>query len=692
MSSCNVINHRSNTGVLSPSFTSPCLVEYRTSFYDNVPVKGENFGFVHGTHRVVSEPLEWQKVQSVQAEHKCVQRRKTTLKPHLKSYTLSSMSSIQIEVLKTRACCELNSILMSQSGISADFKILENCVSEHVVEHINRQLRSILSASVNHLSSTLWSVTRLYDDQSRRNLRNYVSSGKRRTTLRRNRRSDSLNISSCRDFTALNKRQHSRHQNIFNKSLISITREWGHPLPQVILDAMEFLIKESKTAIGIFRKPGLKSRIERLCTSLEYSGRIDSSSGHRVIERTVSEPNHPLSECEENNEQTPQSPYDVADLCKRFFRELPEPLLTRRLSSLFLKIESDKLVNYKKLYAMQMALILLPDENRITFITLLWFLHEISKESSQHQMTIPNLSTCFAPTIFSFSEQNSLFVNANRQNLSDGFKEVEEQKLGVLCLTFLISNCKQLSLVPQHLLKRCSFKCSQWTSPCSLTELKSRFSDTLDSCPRFVDRCIDELVKESQNKGRKWTSCSRSSTRQARVFLRKLNDGCPLPLWKVTTEISASPDKILDLILYKRKFWDDDYLEGAVLRKLAPDAEIFAYSQRNIAPHPCRQFTEFRCRRSGIKSNEGHHAVVCTSISVDKRERGEYRSSENEQDEVEAVTMAARFLIRPIDKDRSHLSYLSRVDFRGYSPQWYWKCFGFTLQRQVAKIRDSFAG
>ena len=37
------------------------------------------------------------------------------------------------------------------------------------------------------------------------------------------------------------------------------------------------------------------------------------------------------------------SPYDIADLVKMYFRELPEPLMTKKLSHTFISIFSGKL-------------------------------------------------------------------------------------------------------------------------------------------------------------------------------------------------------------------------------------------------------------------------------------------------------------------------------------------------------------
>lgn len=67
--------------------------------------------------------------------------------------------------------------------------------------------------------------------------------------------------------------------------------------------------------VGLFRKSGVKSRIQALRQMNESCG----AGGGGV-----------------NYEG--QSAYDVADMLKQYFRDLPEPLLTSKLSDTFLQI------------------------------------------------------------------------------------------------------------------------------------------------------------------------------------------------------------------------------------------------------------------------------------------------------------------------------------------------------------------
>lgn len=64
--------------------------------------------------------------------------------------------------------------------------------------------------------------------------------------------------------------------------------------------------------VGLFRKSGVKSRIQALRQMNESAIDCVSYEG--------------------------QSAYDVADMLKQYFRDLPEPLMTNKLSETFLQI------------------------------------------------------------------------------------------------------------------------------------------------------------------------------------------------------------------------------------------------------------------------------------------------------------------------------------------------------------------
>lgn len=98
----------------------------------------------------------------------------------------------------------------------------------------------------------------------------------------------------------------------------------------------------------------------------------------------------------ENVSYEDQSAYDVADMVKQFFRDLPEPLFTNKLSETFLHIYQF-VPKEQRLQAVQAAILLLEDENRDVLQTLLCFLNDVVNLVEENQMTPMNLAVCLAP-------------------------------------------------------------------------------------------------------------------------------------------------------------------------------------------------------------------------------------------------------------------------------------------------------
>jgi hypothetical protein len=297
------------------------------------------------------------------------------------------------------------------------------------------------------------------------------------------------------------------------------------------------------------------------------------------------------------------SPYDVSDVLKQYFRFLPECLFTIKLSPLFLHINEHfstndknliKIKNEHRLLALQYAILLLPDENRLVLHLLLSFLNDVSKHSKTNQMSSINLATCFAPTLFSFHNFNKISTNG-----MPDLREIQEQRKAMDILAFMIDHVRVLFLVPNELHQACHFSYIEIGEPCTLDELARRVSEpminkkkdilnsdsiddslTSSSCENininnnnnnnikinktksntsyqnFIDRCIIEVMREScYNKLKGWTSFGKIN--QLELAFKKLDDGHPLGLWKCSIEIEAPPIEILNRLLNERQLWDD---------------------------------------------------------------------------------------------------------------------------------------
>lgn len=98
---------------------------------------------------------------------------------------------------------------------------------------------------------------------------------------------------------------------VFGVPLSTIIQQTGQALPQRILEAMKFIRKISQHEVGIFRKNGVKTRITKLKELIDKNEFIHFQTSDFTV-------------------------FDIADMIKLYFRELPECLLTNKLSDILL--------------------------------------------------------------------------------------------------------------------------------------------------------------------------------------------------------------------------------------------------------------------------------------------------------------------------------------------------------------------
>lgn len=104
---------------------------------------------------------------------------------------------------------------------------------------------------------------------------------------------------------------------------MEVQSAFARPLSLILSDVPTVLsyVLVPRLQVGLFRKSGVKSRIQALRQMNEASGADGGGVNYEG-----------------------QSAYDVADMLKQYFRDLPEPLLTSKLSETFLQIYQCKRV------------------------------------------------------------------------------------------------------------------------------------------------------------------------------------------------------------------------------------------------------------------------------------------------------------------------------------------------------------
>lgn len=445
-----------------------------------------------------------------------------------------------------------------------------------------------------------------------------------------------------------------KDKNVFGVPLLMMLQRTGYPLPASIQAAINFLQKTALDSSGLFRKSGVRSRIQKL----KFMNESDP----------------------ENINYEEQQAYDIADMLKQYFRELPEALLTSKLSETFISI-FQFIPEDLRLDAVQAALMLMPDENREVLQVLLEFLAEICQNASINQMTATNLAVCFAPSLFHLSSPRSASSSPRRRKTVGvpDVRELNENRAAYECLSCMISNYKTLFSVSEEIVSQSRISSAAYSQPATLEVVSSFVYDGQAGLKGFIDSCTQMFLKESKEKYKNFVTFSQYD--HVEISYKKLSDSHPLRLWKVSTEVEAPPSVLLNRILRERHLWDLSFMKSKTVACLNSNTEVFQYLCSSLPPHPLCDFCVLRSWRTDLP--RGACILIETSVN--------HPDADMHPNSVRALVLASRYLIEPCGSGKSRITHLSRLDTRGRSPEWYNRAYGHICALLLIKLRNSFS-
>lgn len=445
-----------------------------------------------------------------------------------------------------------------------------------------------------------------------------------------------------------------KDKKVFGIPLVHNLQRYGNTLPEIIQMALTWLELNALDQVGLFRKPGVKSRIAKLKSTIE--------SGNNVSNRMDVFDDHHA--------------YDVADMMKQYFRELPDPLLTAKLSETFVAIFQYLPIEVRA-EAVQSAILLLPDEHREALYTLLTFLEKVTTNACQNQMTANNLAVCLAPSLFySISGNRSSTASPRRKKGATGQpdeKELSETRASHDCLAFLIQNYRTLWTISSDRMRKCSFNYMEESKPVPLESLGAELH--VQNWRGYLTECIKECVREGKERPRGWVSLNTSDP-TVTVYFKKVGDGHPLRLWKAVTEVEAPPTEVINHILNERNLWDDHLLKSRIVERLESDTDVFQY----VCGQPITDY----CVLRQWNKQQSRGACVIVEVSIT------HNGAQLLLGGVRGVVLASRYLIEPCGSGKCKLMHLSRVDMKGRTPDWYNKNYGHICQQYLSRIKKFF--
>ncbi|XP_062867394.1 rho GTPase-activating protein 7 isoform X2 [Trichomycterus rosablanca] len=444
-----------------------------------------------------------------------------------------------------------------------------------------------------------------------------------------------------------------KSRKVFGVPLLQSVQQSGKPLPPSILRAMQYLKIEGLDQVGLFRKSGVKSRIQYLRDMVEADPDGFSFEG--------------------------QSAFDVADMLKQYFRDLPEPVFTSKLCESFLHIYQ-YFPKDKQFEAVQAAIFLLPDENREALQCLLFFLREVVAYVDDNQMTPTNIAVCLAPSIFHLNILNrDTNSRSNQRKYSLGRpdqRDLSENLAATQGLAHMVAECTHLFQIPHYWEVQNSASFQKYP-----LNMDRGLCAPLHSCENHqadrsrLDLSIQQFLREVREKTKDWVTCSTSD--HVDVAFKKVDDGYPLPLWRATVEVDAPQKEVLQQVLREHGEWQSDLQHSEVVETLDKDAEIYHYTLWSAGTRPPLQHLLLRTWQSDPSSGP----LFVASTSVD---RPDVPSSGNT-----AQVLCCMFLVEPSGPKRSRLTHFCRKDSGGRSLEWHRKVTGHLLSSSLVAIRDS---
>ncbi|KAM8835788.1 rho GTPase-activating protein 7 [Synchiropus picturatus] len=423
---------------------------------------------------------------------------------------------------------------------------------------------------------------------------------------------------------------------VFGAPLHLSVKKSGEPLPQAVLGALDYLRTVGLHQVGLFRKSGLKSRIQTLREQVESDPEV-SFHGH--------------------------SAYDVADLLKQYFRDLPESLFTSRLCQIFLHIYQ-YLPKDQQLEATQAAILLLPDEHRGALQVLLHFLSDVAS-IPENQMTSTNIAVCLAPSLFHLNTTKRDPSRSRHRKLSLGRpdqRDLSETLAATQGLAFMISEAERLFQLPEF-----------WPGDCS--DSAASMGAQEEQLTRLHEN-TQILLDDAEEKSPGWRS--RVTPEHIELSFKKVDDSCPLWLWRGRLEVKASTQVLMQKLLKEPNFWDCGVGQATTVTSLSENADVILVHQAHGA---CwRPLQEQLLIRTWRSEGPGPLFISCESTEhLEVPEEG-----------VREHIYSCLFLLEPTGTGTTLLTHICRTDTRGRSLEWHCRVSGHHLAAGLLAIRDFF--
>ncbi|CAF3726833.1 unnamed protein product [Adineta steineri] len=459
---------------------------------------------------------------------------------------------------------------------------------------------------------------------------------------------------------------------VFGVPLRIYQQTTGHILPIAITNALQYTRMHAGKCDGLFRKPGVKSKIDRLRLQIETLNESCAESSLETIKFDE------------------YQPYVVADLIRQYFRELPEclipPSLTRLLCDLLKHITQEE-----QLLVIRYIFLILPDETREVLETILRFLLDISVRLGNNQVNCRSLARIFLPSVFqSFYDMQQTSSKILwwkwKKEKSDGIVQENERLILENCLMTMILNVDVLCRVPSALSDELNLPSARKTK--RLDELVRNTCNGEFHIKKFISKNSEQFLQFLSSTKFKNIQTNIDGVNVSIHKPSSDSDENNLPIWKCSIDIpNTNVKQVYQRILHDRYLWDQNFVESRTVEKIDDDKEIVQYVLNYLDLVPVRSFCEFRfSKKITSRSASDANAMLISAVSIDHLQNHFLPGSMGS-------TYNMHYYITPssVQPGRTTVTQIACVDYSGRSTQWYENVYGSLLAHNLLSLRNTFA-
>ncbi|CEF65393.1 Crossveinless c [Strongyloides ratti] len=450
----------------------------------------------------------------------------------------------------------------------------------------------------------------------------------------------------------------------------------GETLPKCIFEIMKFILDNASTTDGIFRKSGVRSRIERLKSQC-----ITKFPNEKVFYKDT-------GECLLSVSQV----HDVADTLKQYFREIPGKLFSEKFSDFFITI-ANGLPNDKQIEALRYVLILMEDTNRYAALTLFSFLNKISSWASENNMSAENLAVCFTPSLFNLNTESDKTTNSmsnlrlkRRKTIAmPSEQELMEYQGAQKSLALMIKHYDQLFNLPTDLWKQLMIRTTFYVNNC-YTQPTININNITERDIKECQNQIRELVNEIINDyGLDWSTWIQDCCYKDITIYHKPIGKCKFQLIRASFTIGVSPHEMWKVLNKNRQAWEKniDYTSSLVVITNDSDIQLISYKNYDERQENSKKCLLFRTWKKDSPELRG--GVVLAERSIYDKEF----SQSNRHNIFPDVTFSC-FLIMPLGNGSSKVNYIHRADVKGRSEVYYSKVYPKIITQQMINLKNFF--